>query len=124
VIIRLRGKEDLGATFITALVRYAGELRQAGATLMLAGISQSTLDQLAATKALDTIGTEQIFTATPRIGDSLTAALTAAARNQTQRPRRASGSQWRRCRRSMRRTRRTAAPAISNPANYAIAGIR
>ncbi|WP_083506628.1 SulP family inorganic anion transporter [Leucobacter sp. G161] len=80
VIIRLRGKEELGSTFIKIIDQYAGQLATAGGALMLVGVSDKVREQLAVTGVLTRIGAERVFLATPAVGDSLTRAVTAAER--------------------------------------------
>lgn len=80
VILRLRGKDQLGSTFIRAIDAYAAKLRAADATLMIAGISTGALQQLEATGVLLRLGRNHVFLATPRLGDSLAQARAAAAR--------------------------------------------
>lgn len=79
VIFRLRGKDELGSTFIRVLEQYAARLRAAGGVLMLAGVGERVLDQLVATKVIATIGQENVFPERPRLGDALGAAIAAAA---------------------------------------------
>ena len=71
VVIRLRGKEDLGSTFIRALELYSTKLAAAGGTLLVCGLSQRALDQFIATKAINVLGREHLFLARKRVGDSL-----------------------------------------------------
>lgn len=78
VILRLRGKEDLGSTFIKTLALYSFKLSASGGALMVVGVSTKVLAQLSATGALDTIGAERVLVATTRIGDSLTRAMSIA----------------------------------------------
>lgn len=75
VLLLLRGKEDLGSTFIQVFTRYADELHAVGGHLLLAGIGTRVLGQLSATGALDAIGRDNAFAATPKIGEALTQAL-------------------------------------------------
>lgn len=71
VVLRLRGKEDLGSTIIQAISRYAGELDAAGSHLVVAGVGAPLMTQLTATKTLDLWGRENVFSATHRVGESL-----------------------------------------------------
>ena len=71
VILRLRGKEDLGSTFITALLRYHESLTAAGCHLLLSGVGPRVLDQLRSTAAADVIGPENVFPASEGVGESL-----------------------------------------------------
>ncbi|WP_375385633.1 SulP family inorganic anion transporter [uncultured Microbacterium sp.] len=75
VIVRLRGKDDLGSTIIQALLRYRAEVRAAGGHLLLAGVGPSLLDQLEKSRALGEIGSANVFIATRRVGESLENAL-------------------------------------------------
>lgn len=75
VVLRLRGTEDLGSTFIRTVLRYAATLREAGCALVLAGIGDRVLDQLRRTGALAELGPDNVFPATAQVGESLTAAL-------------------------------------------------
>ncbi|MGV2982091.1 SulP family inorganic anion transporter [Microbacterium sp. AGC85] len=82
VIIRLRGTDELGVTFLTMLRTYAGELSDAGATLMVAGSGPRVHHQLTTTGVAHTIGEENIFAENDRLGDALTSALDEVARRQ------------------------------------------
>ena len=79
VVVRLRGKEDLGSTFITALLRYHEALSSAGCHLLLSGVSPRVLTQLRSTGALDTIGVDNVFEASSDVGESLERARARAA---------------------------------------------
>lgn len=84
VVLRLRGKEDLGSTFIRTIVRYHGSLRAAGAHLVLAGVGERVMDQLRNTGALAELGDDNVFAAEPRLGDSLVAGLRRAEQLRSQ----------------------------------------
>jgi sulfate permease, SulP family len=75
VVLRMRGKEDLGSTFINTIVRYHDSLRAAGSHLVLAGIGERVLSQLTNTDALSRLGADNVFPATRQVGESLQAAL-------------------------------------------------
>lgn len=79
VVIRLRGTEELGVTFLTTVRGYAEELAAAGATLMLVGVNAHLAGQLRATGVEAVLGAENVFAVQPRLGDSLAAALRAIA---------------------------------------------
>lgn len=79
VVLRLRGKEDLGSTFITAMLRYHDELVAAGSHLLLSGVGDRVLEQLRSTGAVDALGAENVFPATEGIGESLERARRRAA---------------------------------------------
>ena len=85
VIITLRGKEDLGSTFINVVTRYAERLHDVDSTLMLAGVSDRVADQLDSTRASTTIGPDNIHRATPAVTESTRRAM-AQARRGADRP--------------------------------------
>lgn len=78
VVLRMRGTDELGSTFIRVVTDYAERLRRAGGALILVGLGDRVLTQLDATRASVVIGRDRVFAATPRIGDSLDAGLAAA----------------------------------------------
>ncbi len=75
VVIRLRGKEDLGSTFISVISRYQRSLVSAGAFLVLAGVSDRVERQLRGTGAMQQLGEANVFSATESVGESLSRAL-------------------------------------------------
>ena len=75
VILRLRGKDELGSTVIKVLEKYAAELRSAGGMLVLAGVNQRVHRQLRDTKVLEQLRAERVFTESPQLGESLKRAL-------------------------------------------------
>jgi sulfate permease, SulP family len=77
VILRLRGYEDVGSTFLNVLQAYAERLRQNGGALLLAGVSEGVKQRMARTGHLDLIGEENVFVADEIIGRSSRAALAA-----------------------------------------------
>ncbi|REJ05614.1 SulP family inorganic anion transporter [Microbacterium bovistercoris] len=79
VIIRLRGSEELGVTFLTMVRDYADELSARDATLMLVGVGERLQDQLDATGVGARIGGGNIIPVRPRVGDSLAEALAIVA---------------------------------------------
>jgi SulP family sulfate permease len=78
VAILLRGKSEIGSTFLVVLQRYAKALQAQDCRLMLVGVEQSAYDQLVKTGTLQLIGQENVFLAQPQIGAALNAAITAA----------------------------------------------
>ena len=77
VAINLRGKSEIGSTFMTVLQRYARRCRarqQADAGRRGSGVR----DQLAKTGVLKLIGEENVFLATPQLGEALNQAVAAA----------------------------------------------
>ncbi|WP_460796874.1 SulP family inorganic anion transporter [Microbacterium sp. GXF0217] len=79
VVIRLRGTEELGVTFLTMIRDYAAELRCNGAALMITGVEPRLAHQLKATGVGAIIGEDNIFPLRQRFGDSLDEALAAIA---------------------------------------------
>jgi SulP family sulfate permease len=61
VILRFRGKPDIGSTLIGILEDYAGLLQQVGSKLMIVTDSERILDQLDRTGAADQIGPENLY---------------------------------------------------------------
>ncbi len=78
MVLRLRGRADVGSTFLNLLKRYAGQLRDGGGYLALVGIGPALLDQLVRTGAADVIGREHIYIAHPALMASLETAVTDA----------------------------------------------
>ncbi len=78
VALALRGKTDLGSTFIAVLQRYARALQARGGRLMLVGIDPAAREQLARTGTLQVIGEENVFLATEQLGASVNQAAAAA----------------------------------------------
>jgi len=75
VAISLRGKEDLGSTFINVITRYARSLEDHDSGLWVSGVSERTLEQLRKTGALDVIGPARVRRRTPVIAESTRAAV-------------------------------------------------
>ncbi len=78
VILNLRGRDDIGSTFNGVLQRYASTLSRNDSLLILTGISTGVQEQLTRTRALHMIGKENIFLATPQLGQALNEALRTA----------------------------------------------
>jgi SulP family sulfate permease len=70
VVISLRGKEDLGSTFINVVTRYAEALDAHGSGLWISGVSERTLGQLAKTGTIALIGEDRVHLRTPVIAES------------------------------------------------------
>jgi SulP family sulfate permease len=79
-IIRLRGRTDVGSTFITFLDRYHGQVAAAGGRLMLAGVGADLMEQLARSGGADSLGLDNVFRAEEEIMASLDAAIAEGAR--------------------------------------------
>lgn len=82
VVLRLRGTDELGVTFLTMLRSYAGELAAVGATLMVVGIGPRVFAQLTSTGVRRAIGEENVFPERPRVGDAVHDALTEVERRR------------------------------------------
>ncbi|MFI7093733.1 SulP family inorganic anion transporter [Streptomyces lydicus] len=80
VVLRLRGKEDLGSTFIQAVTRYRRALDEAGSHLVLAGVGERVRSQLERTGALAELGPDNVVAATPVVGESVQTAIERARR--------------------------------------------
>jgi SulP family sulfate permease len=78
VAINLRGKSEIGSTFVTVLQRYARALQARQGKLMLVGVDPAVRTQLATTGALALIGDDNVFLATPQLGAGLNQAVAAA----------------------------------------------
>jgi SulP family sulfate permease len=78
VIIALRGRSEIGSTFVTVLQRYAESLRAQDSKLVLVGVDDAVRDQLAKIGLLYVIGEENVFPATEQLGEALNSAVIAA----------------------------------------------
>jgi SulP family sulfate permease len=78
VILRLRGRSQICSTFIQVLERYAEQLQANGGKLMLVGVAERVMEQLAKTETFETIPEEDIFPATDALGRSTLEAMAAA----------------------------------------------
>lgn len=74
VILRLRGKSDLGSTFMEVLYRYATSLTEVNSKLVLAYESDRVHDQLQATGVADLLGEENIYESDEWLGATVTRA--------------------------------------------------
>jgi SulP family sulfate permease len=71
VILRLRGRTDLGSTFMDVLRRYAEELNVAGSKLVLISADERIHEQLAVTRVTAVVGSENIYTSDEWVGSTL-----------------------------------------------------
>lgn len=67
VVLRMRGLDNIGSTYITVLDRYQQALRAQGGELLLADVSAGVLEQLERTGLLSRLGEENVFPETPRV---------------------------------------------------------
>jgi SulP family sulfate permease len=68
VVLRLRGRTTLGATFIKDVTDYAGRLADADGRLYLSGLQPDLTERLRRTGSVE--GPVRAFQATPVIGES------------------------------------------------------
>ena len=71
VILRLRGRTDLGTTFMDVLRRYAQALTAAGSKLVIVSASERIQEQLRVTGVTDLITPENIYAGDERVGATL-----------------------------------------------------
>jgi SulP family sulfate permease len=70
VVLRLRGRTQVGATLIEVLLRYADKLTAANGRLYLSGLSSNVHDEFVESGKLALDGPVRAFEATPRLGHS------------------------------------------------------
>jgi sulfate permease, SulP family len=68
VVLRLRGRTDLGTTFMDALQRYASALAAVGSSLMLVSVSDRVLEQVTVAGITDMIGLDHVYLGDDRVG--------------------------------------------------------
>jgi SulP family sulfate permease len=78
VLLRLRGRSDLGTTFMDVLNRYAHSLTAVGSKLVIVSANERIQQQLAVTRITDIVGAENIYTGDERVGATLKRAHTDA----------------------------------------------
>ena len=78
VIIGLRGRDEIGSTFVRIIERYAKQLDSTGNKLMLVGMNERIIEQLEKTELMDLLGKEDIFPAESQYFGPLKKALAAA----------------------------------------------
>jgi len=71
VIVRLRGRNDLGSTLTEVLGRYGEALHDVDSRLVIITDSEKVLHQLAATGVTDIVGAEDIYTSDEWVGKTL-----------------------------------------------------
>lgn len=79
VILRLRGRTTLGATFLKVIGDYARAIDEAHGTLYLTGVDPALAAGWEHDGTLRTVAGVHVLPATPRLGESTRAALAAAA---------------------------------------------
>jgi len=78
IILWLRGRTELGSTFLGVLDRYAEELHAQESKLMLAGIGSFSKGVIEQTGQIKVYGRENVFEATEVVGESIVEAYHAA----------------------------------------------
>jgi len=80
LILGLRGHSEVGSTFITTLWRYLDELKGHNSKLMIVGIDQEMSERFRRTGFLEALGEENVYLATPQLGEAMNLALDEAKR--------------------------------------------
>ena len=75
VIVRFRGKPDVGVTLLEVLDRYSTSLEEAGSKLMIVTDSDRIIDQLEQSGVTENIGTEDLYRATRRLTETVRRAI-------------------------------------------------
>jgi sulfate permease, SulP family len=71
VILRLRGRSDLGTTFIDVLARYARSLQEVGSKLVLVSTNDTIAEQLRVSGLLEIVGRENVYRGSEWVGETL-----------------------------------------------------
>ena len=80
VVLRLRGRSDVGSTFLGIVERYRCELEQAGGILLFAGVGPELREQLERTGVLAAVGEDRVYEAQSTLTASVSHAADAAQR--------------------------------------------
>ena len=78
VILLMRGRDEIGSTFLGVLRRYADNVKAAGGKVILTGVDDQVRHQLARTGMLAYLGEENVLNATPRLGEAMNQAVAEA----------------------------------------------
>ncbi|MBK9179456.1 MAG: SulP family inorganic anion transporter [Acidimicrobiales bacterium] len=68
VLLRLRGRSDLGTTFMDVLYRYAQALAAVGSKLVIVSANERIIEQLTVTGITEVIGAENVYPGDERVG--------------------------------------------------------
>jgi len=71
VIVRLRGRTDLGSTLTETLARYADALLASGSKLVIISDHERVLSQLAIAGVVHTIGSENVYRSDEWLGRTM-----------------------------------------------------
>jgi SulP family sulfate permease len=78
VILRLRGRSDLGTTFMDVLARYAEDLGAVGSKLVLVSADEQLIDQFDVTGVTAAVGEDNIYPTDERVGATVARAAAEA----------------------------------------------
>jgi SulP family sulfate permease len=70
VILRLRGRDDLGSTFTDVLLRYSEALQDADSKLVIVTSSPNVSEQLAVARVTDAVGEKNIYASSKWVGET------------------------------------------------------
>ena len=79
VVLRMRGKTDLGSTFFGVIGAYARQVQASGGRLYLSGVDESVKASMTRTGHLDQIGADNVYVASAAISRSTMAAIAAGS---------------------------------------------
>jgi SulP family sulfate permease len=75
VIVRLRGRSDLGTTFMDVLGRYARALAEVDGRLLIVSANERIIEQLSVTGITEIVGVDGIYRGDERVGATVARAL-------------------------------------------------
>jgi SulP family sulfate permease len=78
VILRLRGRTNLGSTVFNVVERYAAQLHRGGGKLVLSGVSDPLYSQIERTGLLTALGSDNVIRAIVRPGAAMRRAVAEA----------------------------------------------
>ena len=78
VVLRLRGRTSLGATFFVVVADFARRVAEAGGRLYLSGLDAEVAEGLRRTGRVDVTGPVRLYEAAPIVGSSTEQAYDAA----------------------------------------------
>lgn len=70
VILRLRGADNAGSTFLEVLASYASSLREVGSKFVIVTDNERLIAQLHHTRMIDPIGSENVYRGTAVVGET------------------------------------------------------
>ena len=79
VILRLRGRSDLGTTFMDVVRRHAEELRAVDSKLVIVLANERIIEQLQVTGITDVVGDDNVYPSDQRVGATIDRATADAA---------------------------------------------